>query len=71
MACIPESTGSFWLQSISIEDCTKGGLVTFFLLFVLELTARRVPLAGCTSHPTQAWMIQTRRADPLDGFPAP
>jgi len=39
-------------------------------LFVLELSTRRVQLAGCTSHPTEAWMMQVGRnlTDPLDGF---
>jgi putative transposase len=54
----------------TIEVWTKGGLVTFYLLFVLELATRRVQLAGCTSHPTGAWMMQVGRylTDPLDGF---
>jgi transposase InsO family protein len=54
----------------TIEIWTKGGLVTFYLLFVLELATRRVQLAGCTSHPTEAWMLQVGRnlTDPLDGF---
>jgi len=61
-----------WPQSISttIEVWTKEGLVTFYLLFVLERATPRVQLAGCTSHPTEAWMIQVERnlTDPLDGF---
>lgn len=54
----------------TIEVWTKGGLVTFYLLFVLELATRRVQLAGCTSHPEEAWMMQMGRnlTDPLDGF---
>jgi putative transposase len=41
----------------TIDAWTKGGLVTFHLLFVLELATRREQLAGCTSHPTEAWMV--------------
>jgi transposase InsO family protein len=54
----------------TIEVWTRGGLVTFYLLFVMELASRRVQLAGCTSHPTEAWMLQVGRnlTDPLDGF---
>jgi putative transposase len=54
----------------TIEVWTRGGLVTFYLLFVMELASRRVQLAGCTSHPTEAWMMQVGRnlTDPLDGF---
>jgi len=45
----------------TIEVWTKGGLATFHLLFVLELATRRVQLAGCTSHPTEAWMMPVGR----------
>ncbi len=53
----------------TIEVWTKGGLVTFYLLFVLELASRRVQLAGCTTSPTHAWMMQVggNLTDPLDG----
>ena len=54
----------------TIEVWTKGGFVTYYLLFVMELASRRVQLAGCTGHPTEAWMMQEGRnlTDPLDGF---
>lgn len=54
----------------TIEVWTKEGLVTFYLLFVMELASRRVQLVGCTSNPTEAWMMQMGRnlTDPLDGF---
>ena len=54
----------------TIEVWTKGGLVTFYLLFVMELKTRRVHFAGCTPHPKETWMKQIARnlTDPFDGF---
>ena len=54
----------------TIEVWTKGGLVTFYLLFVMELKTRRVHFAGCTPHPNEAWMKQIARnlTDTEDGF---
>lgn len=40
----------------TVEVWTKGGLVTFYLLFVMELKTRRVHFAGCTTNPHEAWM---------------
>ena len=42
----------------TIEVWTKGGLVTFYLLFVMELKTRRVHFAGCTPNPDEIWMKQ-------------
>ena len=54
----------------TIEVWTRGGLVTFYLLFVMELKTRRVYFAGCTPYPNEAWMKQIARnlTDPVDGF---
>jgi transposase InsO family protein len=54
----------------TIEVWTKGGLATYYLLFVMELKTRRVYFAGCTPHPTEVWMKQIARnlTDPEDGF---
>ncbi len=54
----------------TVEVWTKNGLVTFYLLFVMELKTRRVHFAGCTTSPHEAWMKQMARAltDCEDGF---
>ena len=54
----------------TIEVWTPRGLVTFYLLFVMELATRRVHFAGCTANPHDIWMKQMARnlTDPLDGF---
>jgi len=45
----------------TVKVWTKGGLVTFYLLFVMELRTRRVHFAGCTTSPDEAWMKQISR----------
>ena len=54
----------------TIEVWGKKGLVTIYLLFVMELATRRVHFAGCTTTPDEMWMKQIARnltaAD--DGF---
>jgi putative transposase len=54
----------------TVEVWTKRGLVTFYLLFVMELHTRRVHWAGCTTSPHEAWMKQTARelTSAGDGF---
>ena len=54
----------------AIETWSKSGLVTFYLLFVMEVATRRVSFAGCTTNPDEQWMIQVARnlSDSQDGF---
>src|SRR5210317_1594804 len=54
----------------TIEVWTKGGLVTYYLLFVMELKTRRVHFAACTPTLGDASMKQVARnlTDPFDGF---
>ncbi len=54
----------------TIEVWTKEGLVTFYLLFVMEVATRHVHLAGCTTNPHEAWMKQVARnlTDSHDGI---
>jgi putative transposase len=45
-------------------------LVTFYLLFAMELAIRRVHLAGYTRNPDDFWMMQIARnlSDATEGF---
>jgi len=54
----------------TIEVWTKQGLVTFYLLFAMEVATRRVHFVGCTTNPHEAWMKQSARnlTDSIDGF---
>jgi transposase InsO family protein len=54
----------------TVEVATWHGLVTYYVLVVIELATRRVQIAGITPHPTGAFMQQCARqvTDPFDGF---
>jgi putative transposase len=54
----------------TVEVATWHGLATYYVLVVMELATRRVEIAGITSHPTDAFMVQCARqlTDPLEGF---
>ena len=53
-----------------VEVWTKSGLVTYYLLFVMELKSRCVHFAGCTTSPNEDWMKQAARelTNCEDGF---
>jgi predicted lipid carrier protein YhbT len=39
----------------------RRGLITYYILFVIQLETRRVIPAGVTRHPTEEWMQQFAR----------
>ncbi|MBA3913729.1 MAG: IS3 family transposase [Acidobacteriales bacterium] len=45
----------------TVEVLTLKGLVTYYVLFFIQLETRRVCLAGITQHPDQQWMEQQAR----------
>ena len=51
------------------EVWTIKGLITHYVLFVIELAKRIVHVLGITTHPDEAWMLQVGRnaTDTLDG----
>lgn len=57
----------------TIEVWTLGGLVTFYVLFFIELGSRQVHIAGVTPHPNAPWMRQIARNVTMDqwGFLGP
>ncbi len=42
----------------TVEVWTKGGLTTFYLLFAMELSTRRVHFVGCTTIMVPLWNAQ-------------
>jgi transposase InsO family protein len=54
----------------TVEVWTRGGLATYYLLFVMRVATRRVQFVGCTVNPTTPWMKQIGRnlTDSVDGF---
>ena len=54
----------------TVEVWTTRGLVTYYLLFVMEVATRRVHFAGCTPNPDGPWMAQIARnlTDAEGGF---
>jgi transposase InsO family protein len=55
---------------LTVEVWGLRGLVTYNVLFVIEISTRRVHFAGVTANPETAWMMQIGRnlTDPVEGF---
>ena len=54
----------------TVDVWTGRGLTRFAVLFVIDLSTRRVEIAGIASEPDSAWMSQVSRnvTDASDGF---
>ena len=54
----------------TLEVWTPRGLVTHYIMVVMELKSRRVEIAGVTTNPHTTWMQQTCRelTNDVDGF---
>ena len=54
----------------TVDVATWQGLVTYYVLVVMELSTRRVYVAGITPYPDEAFMMQCARqlTNPFDGF---
>ena len=46
---------------LSVDVWSWRGLVTHYILFVIDLATRRVVIAGITTDPNEAWMLQMAR----------
>ncbi len=44
----------------TVEVWTKNSLVTYYLLFLMDLKTLHVHCAGCTTSPREAWVKQMR-----------
>jgi len=51
----------------TVEVLTWPGLVTYYVLFFIEVTNRRVSLGGITRHPDSYWMEQVARNATMEG----
>jgi transposase InsO family protein len=50
----------------TVEVMTLRGLVTYYVLFFIQLESRRVEIAGITRHPNAIWMRQIARDVTMD-----
>jgi len=58
------------IDFFTVEVVTVGGLVRYSVLFAIELSTRKVHVAGITCQPSEAWMRNMARhlTDGFDGF---
>ena len=44
----------------TVEVWSWRGLITHYVLFVIDLATRRVFIGGITTNPNEMWMLQSR-----------
>ncbi|HIG42310.1 MAG TPA: hypothetical protein EYQ14_17485 [Gammaproteobacteria bacterium] len=52
----------------TVEVLTLRGLVTYYVLFFINLESREVKIAGMTPHPNEIWMKQIARNITMEGW---
>ena len=52
----PHRTVFAGMDFFTVEILTWRGLITYYVLFLIQRESRRVILAGVTRHPTEEWM---------------
>ena len=50
------------------ELITASGLVTFYVLFFIQIGSRKVHIAGITPHPNENWMKQIAKSLTMDSW---
>jgi len=50
------------------EVWSWGGLITYYVLFLIHLGSRQVQVDGVTPHPTEAWMVQVARNRTMEAW---
>jgi hypothetical protein len=59
------------IDFFTVEVLTWRGLVTYYVLFFMELETRRVWIGGITRHPDACWMQQVARNATMGGCRLP
>lgn len=54
----------------AVEVWSRSGLVRYAVFFVIELSSRRVEIAGIAPNPNGLWMVKVARnlTDRFDGY---
>ena len=52
----------------TVEVLTLRGLVTYYVLFFIQLESRRIEVSDITPHPNERWMKQIARNVTMDGW---